>query len=78
MWDFHCVDCVQASAKFREVLEELDGRHLRIECVGIFELLVPRLVHHRHDELATGIVSCFIQLPVVPFRFVFSLCLIDF
>ena len=53
-------------------------RHLRIEGVGIFEFLVPRLIHHRHDEQATGIVGCFVKLPVVPFCFVFSPGSIDF
>ena len=60
------------------MLEELDCRHIRIEGVGIFEFLLPRLVHHRHDERATGIVGCFVQLPVVPSHFVFSFGAIDF
>ena len=36
------------------------------------------LIHHCHDELATGIVGCFVQLPVVPSRFFFSFGAIDF
>ena len=64
--------------KLREVLEELEGRHLRIEGIGVFEFLVPRLIHHRHDEGATGIVGCFVQLPVVTSRFMFSFGAIDF
>ena len=77
MWYIHCVDCVYTSAKFCEVLKELDCRHLRIEGVGIFEFLVSRLIHHHHDERATGIVGCFVQLPVVLLRFMFSLGAID-
>ena len=60
------------------MIEELEGRHLRIEGVCILKLLVPHLVHHRHDEGATGIVGCFMQLPVVSSRFVFAFGAIDF
>ena len=59
------------------MLEELEGRHLCLEGIRVFEFLVPRLIHHRHDEGATGIVDCFIQLPVVTSRFVFYFGVID-
>ena len=60
------------------MIKELEGRHLRVEGVWILELLVPRLVHHRHDEGATGIVGRFVQLPVVLSFFVFAFGAIDF
>ena len=58
--------------------KELEGRHLRVEGVWVLELLVPRLVHHRHDEGVTGIVIRLVQLPVVPLRFVLAFGAIDF
>ena len=30
--------------------KELEGRDLRVEVVQVLELLVPRFVHHRHNE----------------------------
>ena len=57
--------------------EELEGRQLRVESVWVLELLVPRLVDHRQYEGSTGIVSRFIQLPVVFSRFVLFFGAID-
>ena len=66
-----------ARTKLCQVIEELEGRHLRVESVWVLELLVPRLINHRHYEGTTGIVSRFIQLPIVASRFVIAFGAID-
>ena len=68
---------MQARAKFCQAIEELEVRHLHVEGVWFLEILLPRLVHHHHDELSTGIVIRFVQMPVVSSRFVLVFGAID-
>ena len=69
------VGLVEATTVGYQIIEELQGRHGRVECVGYLEIPVPHLTHHFHDELHTplvggvvqhaiGLISC-----VVGFRF---------
>ena len=54
------------------MIEEFEGRDLCAEGVRVLELLLPRFVHHRHNEGLTGIVGRLIQVPVVSPRFVLA------
>ena len=69
---------METQTKIGKVVEEFEGRDVRIERVRVLDLLVPRLVDDLHDEVFAVRVGCVIESTVVPLGIVLPFRLMYF
>ena len=78
MHDFDSVDRTETQTKLVKVIEEFEGRDVRIERVWVIKLLVLHLVDNFRDEVFALRVGCVIECMVVLLGLVLPLRLVYF
>ena len=70
--DIHRIDSVKSRKKLGEMVEDFEGRDVRVKRIRVLKLLVPGFVNDFHDEVLARITGRFVELTVISLCFVFS------